>query len=151
MADRVNKKPIKRRLHYLYHSRWLKAFTAGVMIFIEQFWAIWPWSIGVLEFWLSMSSSEVPASSILRIPSPRRDVSSSAVGDIFRSVRCRCVRCRGSRGEGILRMEDAGTSEEDDIDSQDSNTPIDHGHLARNCSINIITPAVKASVSHLIN
>ena len=35
-------------------------------------------------------------------------------------------------------MEDAGTSEEDDdIDSQDSNIPIDHGHLARNCSIKI--------------
>ena len=34
-------------------------------------------------------------------------------------------------------MEDAGTSEEDDIDSQDSNTPIDHGHLARNFSIKI--------------
>ena len=50
------------------------------------------------------------------------------------------------RGEGILRMEDAGTSEEDDIDSQDYNTSIDHGHLARNCSIKIITPAVKASV-----
>ena len=34
-------------------------------------------------------------------------------------------------------MEHAGTSEEDDdIDSQDSNTPIDHGNLARNCSIN---------------
>ena len=44
-------------------------------------------------------------------------------------------------------MENAGTSEEDEgIDSQDSNTPIDHGHLARNCSIKIITPAVKASV-----
>ena len=26
----------------------------------------------------------------------------------------------------------------------DSNTPIDHGHLARNCSIKIIKPAVKA-------
>ena len=52
-----------------------------------------------------------------------------------------------TRGEGILRMEDAGTLEEDDdIDSQDSNTPIDHSHLARNCSIKIITPAVKASV-----
>ena len=38
-------------------------------------------------------------------------------------------------------MEDAGTSEEDDdIDSQDSNTPIDHGHLARNCSIKMTTP-----------
>ena len=34
-------------------------------------------------------------------------------------------------------MEDAGTSEEDDIDSQDSNTPIDHGHLARNFLIKI--------------
>ena len=43
-------------------------------------------------------------------------------------------------------MEDAGTSEEVDIDSQDSNTPLDHGHLAQNCSIKIITPAVKASV-----
>ena len=43
-------------------------------------------------------------------------------------------------------MEDAGTSEDDDIDSEDSNTSIDHGHLARNCSIKIITPAVKASV-----
>ena len=50
------------------------------------------------------------------------------------------------RGEGILRMEYAGTSEEGDIDSQDSNLPIDHGHLARNCSIKIITPAVKALV-----
>ena len=30
-------------------------------------------------------------------------------------------------------MEYAGISEDDDdIDSQDSNTPIDHGHLARN-------------------
>ena len=36
-------------------------------------------------------------------------------------------------------MEDAGTSEEDNIDSQDSNTPIDHGHLARNCLIKIIS------------
>ena len=35
-------------------------------------------------------------------------------------------------------MEDAGTSEEDDnINSQDSNIPVDHGHLARNCSIKI--------------
>ena len=33
------------------------------------------------------------------------------------------------------KKEDVGTSEEDDIDSQDSNTPIDHGHLARNCSM----------------
>ena len=47
-------------------------------------------------------------------------------------------------------MEDAGTSEEDDIDSQDSNTPIDHVHLARNCSIKIITLAVKASVISII-
>ena len=34
-------------------------------------------------------------------------------------------------------MEDAGTLEEDDIDSQDSNTLIDHGHLAQNCLIKI--------------
>ena len=53
-----------------------ESFTAGVMIFIEQFRARWSWSIGVLESWLSMlaSSSEVPASSILRIPSPQRFV-----------------------------------------------------------------------------
>ena len=43
-------------------------------------------------------------------------------------------------------MEDAGISEEGDIDSQDSNTPIDHGHLAWNCLIKITTLAVKASV-----
>ena len=38
------------------------------MIFIEQFRARWPWSIGVLESWLSMSSSssEVPAKVKLR-------------------------------------------------------------------------------------
>ena len=47
-------------------------------------------------------------------------------------------------GEGIMWMEDAGTSEEDnDIDSQDSNTPINHGHLARNCSIKIIWKLVQ--------
>ena len=40
-------------------------------------------------------------------------------------------------------MEDAGTSEEDDIDSLDSNTPIDHGHLARNCLIKIKNVIVK--------
>ena len=54
------------------------------------------------------------------------------------------------RGEGILRMEDAGTSEEDDTDSKDSNIPIDNGHLARNCSIKIITLAVKASVVSIL-
>ena len=43
-------------------------------------------------------------------------------------------------------MEDAGTSEEDDTDSQDSNIPIDHSHLVRNCSIKIITPAMNAIV-----
>ena len=47
-------------------------------------------------------------------------------------------------------MEDAGTLEEDDIDSQDSNTLIDHGHVDRNCSIKFITPAVKASVISLL-
>ena len=44
-------------------------------------------------------------------------------------------------------MEGAGTSEEDDdIYSQDSNIHIEHGHLARNSSIKIITPAVKAFI-----
>ena len=59
-----------------------------------------------------------------------------------------CLQQPGTkhRGEGILRMEDATTSEEDNIDSQDSNIPIDHGHLARNCSIKTITPAVKGLV-----
>ena len=39
-----------------------KAFTTSVMIFIEQFQARWPWYMGMLESWLSMSSSsEVPA------------------------------------------------------------------------------------------
>ena len=52
----------------------------------------------------------------------------------------RCLPQPGTkhRGEWIVRMEDAGTSEEDDdIDSQDSNTPTDHGHLSWNCSIKI--------------
>ena len=41
-------------------------------------------------------------------------------------------------------MEDAGTSEEDDnINSQDSNTPIDHGYLAQNCSIKIKPGSVR--------
>ena len=52
------------------------------------------------------------------------NVSSPAVGDIFKSGRCRCFRFRGSQR--------TATSEDDDIDSQDSNTPIDHGHLAQN-------------------
>ena len=80
-----------------------KAFTAGVMSFIEKFRARWLWSIGTLESCLSVSpSSKVPAS---------LDVSSPAVGDILRV--------------------------EDDTDSQDSTICIDHGHLARNCSIKI--------------
>ena len=44
------------------------------MIFIEQFQARWPWSVGMLESWLSRSSSKAQASSILRIPSPRRSL-----------------------------------------------------------------------------
>ena len=43
-------------------------------------------------------------------------------------------------------MEDAVTLEEEDTDSQDSNIPIDQLHLAWNCSMKIITLAVKASV-----
>ena len=52
-------------------------------------------------------------------------VSSPAVGDTLRSSCCRCVWCRGSQ--------------------------IDHGHLALNCSIKIIMPAVKASVISYIS
>ena len=37
------------------------------------------------------------------------------------------------------------------IDNQDPNTPIDHGHLAQNCSIKIIMLAVKASVISILN
>ena len=54
------------------------------------------------------------------------------------------------RGEGILRMEDTGISEED-TDSQDSNIPIDHGHVARNCLIKIIMLAMNALVISLKN
>ena len=129
-----------------------QAFSAGVMIFIGQFRARWPWSIGVLASWRSMSFSyEVPASSILRISSPRRfvpDCASLCSEHTYSDHSWRCLPQTGAkhRGEGILRMEDAGASEEDDIDSQDSNTPIDHGHLARNCLMKITMPAVKASV-----
>ena len=64
----------------------------------------------------------------------------------------RCLPQPGTKcwGEGILRMEDAGTSEEDDIDSQDSNTPIDHGYVAWNCSIKILllkTTGITASLA----
>ena len=144
-----------------------KDFTAGVMIFIEQFRARWTWSIGMLEScqcrrllpkswslpfsgfhlqWplLRMSPTAGDETSRGRNPSPRH----------FRSSCCRCVRCSEHtysdhswgclpqpgmkrQGEGILRMEDAGTWEDDDTDSQDSNIPIDHGHLAWNCSIKI--------------
>ena len=131
-----------------------EAFTAGVMIFIEQFRARWPWSIGVSESWLPMQpSSEVPASSILRIPTPRRFVLGCGrhLQEWYSDHSWRCLPQPGTkrRVEGILRMEDAGTSEEDGIGNQDSDTPIDHGHLARNCSIKIITSAVKASVISL--
>ena len=43
-------------------------------------------------------------------------------------------------------MEDVGTSKEEDTNSQDSNVPVGHDHLARNYLIKIITPAVKALV-----
>ena len=53
-------------------------------------------------------------------------------------------RGRNVEGKESWEWKTPGTSEED-IVSQDSNKPIDHGHLARTCSIKIITPAVKAS------
>ena len=65
-----------------------EAFTAGIMIFIQQFRARWPWSIDVLEScWcrhLLPKSQRLPFSGFLPL-----NVSSPAVGDIFRSGRCR--------------------------------------------------------------
>ena len=86
----------------------IEAFTAIIMIFIEQFRARWPWSISA----------------------------SHCSEHTYSDHSWRCLPQPGTkrRGEGILRMEDDGTSEEDDIDSQDSNTPIEHGHLAQNSS-----------------
>ena len=110
-----------------------EAFTAGVVIFIKQFRTRWPWSIDVLESWLSMSL--LPKSRRTSSQFSARHCSEHTYSD--HSWRCLPQTGTKRRGEGILRMEDAGTSEEDDIDSQDSNTPIDHGHLARNCFINI--------------
>ena len=130
-----------------------EAFTAGVMVFIEQFRARWPWSVGVgiltvdvVVFFrnLGVFHSQDSLSSTF---SPRLWETSSGVvaAGVFAAEARREQRPllmmfptagdETSR-EGILRMENAGISEEDDsIDSQDSNTPIDHGHLARNCSI----------------
>ena len=61
---------------------------------------------------------------------------------------CGCLLQLGTkcRGEGILRMEDAGTLEEGDTDSQDSNTLVDHGHLAWNLKKN--HNADRESLSH---
>ena len=56
------------------------------------------------------------------------------------------LRMSPTARDEMSRMEDIGTSEEDDVYSQDSNIPIDHGHLAQNCLIKIITPAMKALV-----
>ena len=40
-------------------------------------------------------------------------------------------------GEGIMRMEEALSSEEENTDSQDCKISADHGHLLRNCLIGI--------------
>ena len=68
----------RRCLNIIHPIAWTSRPVISIFsyTFIEQFRARWPWSIGVLESWLSKSSSssEVPASSILSIPSPRRFV-----------------------------------------------------------------------------
>ena len=46
MEESVNERIENRQLQWYEMT---EAFTAGVMIFIEQFRARWPWSIGVLE------------------------------------------------------------------------------------------------------
>ena len=64
---------------------------------IVQFWARWH---GLSVCWnpdcrcrrLLPKSQHLPFSGFLPL-----DISSPAVGDIFRSRHCRCVRCRGSR------------------------------------------------------
>ena len=66
-------------LHQTCHGISVKFTNKRSFLKIDLFWTIparWPRSIGVLESWLSMtlSSSEVPASSILRIPSPEHFV-----------------------------------------------------------------------------
>ena len=92
--------------------------------------------------------------------------------DILRGGRCMCVCCRGSasccsehtsndhswgylpqpsrgwnvEGKESENGEDTVTSEEEDAESQDFNIAMYHGHLARNCLMKIITPAVKALV-----
>ena len=60
----------------------------------------------------------------------------------------RCLPQPGMKhtGEGILRMEDTRILKEKDTDSQDSNIPIDHGHLAQSCLIKIVTLAMKVFV-----
>ena len=78
------------------------AFTGDVIIFIQIFRARWPWSVGTLSVY-----------------------SSSEVTHLQRPL----LRMSPTAGEGILRMEDAVTSEEEDTDSQDLNITIDHCHL----------------------
>ena len=56
--------------------------------------------------------------------------------------------CELGTSINVLYKVPARTSEEDDIDSQDSNTPIDHGHLARNL-LNKDHNAGRESLSHL--
>ena len=88
------------------------------MIFIEQFWARWPWSISVLESRLSMSSSsEVPAS--------------SKEGRNPENGRSRDFGRRQYRQSGFQHTDWPRPSSPD-------------------CSIKIITPAVKASVNSAI-
>ena len=120
-----------------------------IIIFIEQlFRARWSWSIGVLESWLSMSSSssEVPTSSILRIPSSSLRASAATT---YSDHSWGCLPQPGTkrRGVGVLKMEYAGTSEEDDdIDSQDSNRSMDQGPRASAASTP--TATTPEDVSH---
>ena len=95
--------------------------------FIKQFQGRWPWYIEILTV------------SVLFFRSP----------GIFRSKDSFLLTFHlgmKHREEKILRTEDAGISEEEDTNSQDFNIPKDHGHLAWNCVINIITLAMKALV-----
>ena len=91
-----------------------EVFTASVMIFIEQFRARWPWSINCwnpdCRCHLLPKSRRLPFSGFLPL-----DVSSPAMGDIFRSGHCRCVHCSGSqfsaRQRPLLKMSPTGLDE----------------------------------------
>ena len=63
---------LKMRYPFNHSTLYSYGTWVCITIFIQQFWGRWWWSIGILKCWLSaFSSSEVTASSILRMFHPR--------------------------------------------------------------------------------